>query len=210
VTLRDQVRRLLEHVGEGLAPIVEVGDPVLRAVTAPYDGQLDDTELTALIDLMHRTMLDAPGVGLAAPQIGLSVALAVMEDPGIGHPDLEAARERVPVPFQVLVNPAYVPVGEERVGFYEGCLSVPGYAAVVNRYRTVQVTAADHRGVVREQTMRGWPARIVQHETDHLAGEVYLDHAELRSLALSAGWGGHWAAEPIPRTAAVELGFDLS
>jgi len=178
-------------------------------VAAPYDGELDTATLTALVDLMRRTMREAPGVGLAAPQIGLHVALAVVEDPGVDHPDLTAVRERPIWPFRVLVNPRYEPVSEQRTGFYEGCLSVPGYAAVVARHRQVRLVAADEHGQVTDEVLTGWPARIAQHETDHLAGTLYLDHAEPRSLAASNGWGGHWAVEPVPRTAAAELGFAL-
>lgn len=207
--LADQVARLLDEVGDGLAPIVVAGDPVLRATAAPYDGELDAQTLTALVALMRRTMRDAPGVGLAAPQVGLSVALAVVEDPGLGHPDLATARERAPLPFRVLVNPRCEPVADQRAGFYEGCLSVPGYAAVVHRFRQVRLTGADEHGDPVDEVLTGWPARIVQHETDHLVGTLYLDRAERRSLAASAGWGGHWAAEPVPRTAAAELGFEL-
>ncbi len=206
--LAEQVARLLDEVGDGVAPIVVAGDPVLRAQAAPYDGELDTPTLTALVALMRRTMHDAPGVGLAAPQIGLSLALAVVEDPGLGHPDLEVAREREVFPFRVLVNPRYEPAADQRVGFYEGCLSVPGYAAVVHRWRQVRLTGADEHGHPVDEVLTGWPARIVQHETDHLVGTLYLDRAEPRSLA-SAGWGGHWAVEPEPRAAAAELGFEL-
>lgn len=206
--LAHQVERLLDEVGDGLAPIVVAGHPVLRATAAPYDGELDTDTLSALVTLMRRTMHDAPGVGLAAPQIGLSLALAVVEDPGLGHPELAAARERDILPFQVLVNPCCEPVADQRVGFYEGCLSVPGYAAVVHRSRQVRLTGADEHGDPIDEVLTGWAARIVQHETDHLVGTLYLDRAEPRSLA-SAGWGGHWAVEPVPQAAAAELGFEL-
>lgn len=208
-TLRDQVLRLLALAGDGPAPITQAGDPVLRAVARPYDGELGDDELAALLELMFVTMRAAPGVGLAAPQIGLSLALAVVEDPGLGHGDLAAARERGPLAPRVLINPVYAPVDDERVGFYEGCLSVEGYTAVVARYRRVHLAGTDERGRALDEVLTGWPARIVQHETDHLGGMLYLDKAELRSLAASAGWGGHWASEPVPRTSAAELGFPL-
>ncbi|MCG2800258.1 MAG: peptide deformylase [Cellulomonas sp.] len=209
VRVREQVLRLLEQVGSGLAPIVQAGDPVLRAVALPYDGELVPEELDALLALMFRTMAAAPGVGLAAPQIGLGVALAVVQDPGVGLPELEAVRERTPLAPRVLVNPRYSPVDGRTVGFYEGCLSVEGYAAVVARHHGVNLVGWDERGRPFDEVLTGWPARIVQHETDHLGGTLYLDKAEIRSLAASAGWGGHWALEPVPRTAAAELGFPL-
>jgi len=210
VSLADQVHRLLDEAGDGAATIVVAGDPVLRNRAAPYDGELDTATLSALVALMRRTMLDAPGVGLAAPQIGLGVALAVVEDPGVGRPDLAVARERDVLPFRVLVNPRCEPVGDQRVGFYEGCLSVPGYVAVVHRFRQVHLTGADEDGHCLDEVLTGWSARIIQHEVDHLGGTLYTDRAEPRSLAASAGWGPHWAAEPVPRTAAAELNFELA
>lgn len=209
--LREQVHRLLDAADaqDGIVPIVQAGHPVLRAVAEPYDGQLDADELTALVELMRRTMHAAPGVGLAAPQIGLSLALAVVEDPGMLDPDVEQVRERPRLPFRVLVNPRYEAVGDERASFYEGCLSVVGYQAVVARHRSVRLTGVDEAGNALDEVLTGWPARIVQHETDHLGGTLYLDRAELRSLARTDELGARWAGEPRPETAARALGFPL-
>lgn len=205
--VRDQVMRVLD--GPAPVPIVQAGHPVLRAVAEPFDGQLSDAELDALIDVMRITMRDAPGVGLAAPQIGISLALAVVEDPGPLDPDLAVARERQPLAFRVLVNPRYEAVGTERAAFYEGCLSVRGWSAVAARHRTVRLTATDERGVPVDEVLTGWQARIIQHETDHLNGRLYIDVAELRSLAATDGMAAVWASEPHPRTAAQVLGFPL-
>jgi peptide deformylase len=196
----------------GTVEIVQVGHPVLRTLAEPYEGQLDGPTLAALVAVMHQTMRLAPGVGLAAPQIGLPLALAVIEDPGTTDPEIERVRERPPLPFRVLVNPRYEPVdgNEERVDFYEGCLSVVGYQAVVPRLRAVRLTGADDLGTPLDEVVTGWPARIVQHETDHLGGTLYLDRARLRSLAASDELGARWAGEPRPVTAARALGFDLA
>ncbi|MGN8246948.1 peptide deformylase [Cellulomonas soli] len=210
LALRDLVLRVLDRVDEhGVAPIVQVGHPALRAVATPVDGQLSSDELSRLLDVMHRTMRAAPGVGLAAPQLGLPLALAVVEDPG--SPDSEASRvrERGPVPFRVLVNPRYEVVGEQRASFYEGCLSVIGYQAVVPRARQVRLKGHDEHGAAFDEVLTGWPARIVQHETDHLGGTLYLDRALLRSLAASDPQGARWLLEPSPTTAAQVLGFSL-
>lgn len=203
--LRDRVARLVELE---VAPIVQAGDPVLRRGTLPYEGQLGEELFAELLALMTRTMHAAPGVGLAAPQIGVPLAVAVLEDPGT--PDAEAARvrEREPYPWRVLVNPAYEPVGEETVGFYEGCLSVTGWAGVVHRHRSVRLTGLDEHGRALDEIVTGWPARIVQHETDHLHGTLYLDKVVTRSLATGAA-AQHWAAEPRPEGAANALGFAL-
>ncbi|MFD6620184.1 peptide deformylase, partial [Streptomyces albidoflavus] len=104
----------------------------------------------------------------------------------------------------------YEDAGGRRAAFYEGCLSVPGYAAVVARHERVRLRALDERGRAVDEEVAGWPARIVQHETDHLDGTLYLDRAEPRSLSstLTQEAVERWA-QPTPRLAAQELGFSL-
>jgi len=205
VTFADQVRALLD--GPRPLPVVQTGDPVLRRATTPYAGQLDDALLAELLAAMRETMHAAPGVGLAGPQVGLSLALAVIEDQWPAG-ELAEVRERTPVPFRVLVNPRYQPVGERRVAFFEGCLSVAGYQAVTPRWRSVRLTGQDETGAALDEVLTGWPARIVQHETDHLAGRLYLDGAELRSL-VGPEQAGRYLADATPERAAAELGFPL-
>ena len=183
--LRSHVLDLLETYPDGVLPIVQAGHPVLRTPAVPYAGQLGDV-LPRLLDAMRTTMHAAPGVGLAAPQIGLGIAVAVVEDPG--SPDPDDARERPPLGFRVLVNPRYEAVGgdDERT-FPEGCLSVHGWQAERTRPRSVRLTGEDETGAPVDEVLTGWPARIVQHETDHLRGELYLDGADLRTLASTLG-----------------------
>ncbi|MCC2312676.1 peptide deformylase [Cellulomonas xiejunii] len=211
--VRELVQRTLEAARaagpDSVAPIVQAGHPVLRSVAWPYDGQLRAGELDELLALMHRTMRAAPGVGLAAPQIGLPLAIAVVEDPGAGDDEAARVRERPALARRVLVNPAYAPVGDDEVGFYEGCLSVVGYQAVVVRARAVRLTGLDEAGTAIDEVLTGWPARIVQHETDHLRGTLYVDRALTRSLSATDAWGAHWGSEPVPHEAARALGFDL-
>ncbi|WP_326565475.1 peptide deformylase [Amycolatopsis rhabdoformis] len=191
-------------------PIVQAGDPVLRAVAAPYEGELREAALAGLIEGMRETMYAAPGVGLAAPQIGLPVQLAVVEDAERPNTPAEVreARGIVPLPFRVLVNPRYTALGEERVAFFEGCLSVSGWQAVVARPLRVRLQAQDETGAAVDEEFAGWPARIVQHETDHLGGVLYLDRAELRSLSTHEAVAQRWA-HVTAAEAAKELGFDL-
>jgi peptide deformylase len=213
--LPDAVADLLDRAdaeSDGILPIVQAGAPVLRTPAARYDGQLGAL-LPRLVEAMRRTMHAAPGVGLAAPQVGISLALAVVEDAGAGAED---PRERSALPFRVLVNPRYAPLPgpggpdeAERVAFFEGCLSVAGWQAVVPRYRRVRLTATDETGRAIDEEFIGWPARIVQHETDHLAGELYLDHARTRSLTSNENLVRYWAASPDPARAAAVLGFPL-
>ena len=115
-------------------------------------------------------------------------------------------RDRSPLPFRVLVNPAYTPAGDGVAAFYEGCLSIPGYQAVVERADAVRLRAWDEAGDPVDEIMTGWAARIVAHETDHLAGILYLDKAFTRSLTSNDNYLARWAA-PTPVSARAELGF---
>lgn len=204
--LAGQVEQLLARPAPW--PIVQAGHPVLRVPCAPYEGGLGERTMEALLAGMRTTMREAPGVGLAAPQIGLGVAIAVVEDPGAMDEDVARVRERAPLGFRVLVNPSYTPVGGERVAFYEGCLSVAGWQAVTPRWRSVRLTGEDHHGRPVDEVLTGWAARIVQHETDHLRGRLYVDVAEMRSLA-SDRMAAAWAFDPSPAQAAAALGFEL-
>ncbi len=188
-----------------LVPIVQLGHPVLRRPALPYEGQLQADELQALIELMRRVMHHAPGVGLAAPQIGIPLRLAVLEDAYAPDPDVAEARERTPLEFFTIINPRYEPEGAQTASFYEGCLSFEGYQGVVERYRSVRLDYEDEHGQARQRTFSGWPARIVQHETDHLNGIVYVDKAFTRSLS-SNGEYPRWAATDI-EDARRTLGF---
>ncbi|HWD94884.1 MAG TPA: peptide deformylase [Acidimicrobiales bacterium] len=204
--------KLVEHVKAVLsAPrpwvITQVGEPVLRQRAAPYDGQLSEDVLCELLDAMHEH-LPGVGVGLAAPQIGIPLALAVMEDRADVTPVLATARERTPQPALDLINPVITPLDSEQRTFYEGCLSVTGFTAVVSRHRRVRLSAQDRTGRSYELELAGWPARIAQHETDHLNGILYLDRAEMRSLSTAAAYERLWV-EPTPSAAASALGFGL-
>lgn len=208
--LNHQVEAILSearHQNEGILPIVQVGEPVLRQKAELYSGQLSKKTLNRLVEVMRKTMLEAPGVGLAAPQVGLDLALAVIED----HlrDDEDDPREVAELPFRTIINPSYEPVGEDRVSFYEGCLSLSGYQAVRARWLNITASWQDESGRAHQETMHGWPARIFQHETDHLSGEVYIDKAEIRSLSSDDNLSEYWAFDPIPTEAAAELGFTI-
>ncbi|MER7406439.1 peptide deformylase [Streptomyces sp. NPDC000070] len=204
---------LAERVEELLAggvplTIVAAGDPMLRRGTEPYDGQLRPALLARFVEALRVTMRAAPGVGLAAPQVGVELRIAVIEDPAPVPEEVRRARGRVPQPFRVLVNPAYEPLGGARAAFFEGCLSVPGWQAVVARPAEVRLTGQDEHGHALDEVFTGWPARIVQHETDHLDGVLYLDRAETRSLSSNQAVTERWA-QPTPEEAARALGFEL-
>lgn len=175
-----------------LLKIVQAGDPVLRQTGRPLTpAEITSAEVQQLIELMRETMRDAPGVGLAAPQIGLPLQLTVIEDVGEN-----AASERAPVPFHVLVNPRLT-LGADPVEFFEGCLSVDGFQAVVARARTATVEALDHRGAAVKIEARGWYARILQHEIDHLNGTLYIDRMRSRTFTTARNASRYVAGVPI-------------
>lgn len=208
--LNREVEHFLKEEGgkEGILPIVQAGEPVLRQKCAPYTGQLSKRTLAKLIEAMRTTMLEAPGVGLAGPQIGLGLALAVVED-HVRDDDQDDPREVGEFPFHVILNPRYTPVGDATRSFYEGCLSFDGYQAVRRRWLDIDAEWDDEEGSHHKERLHGWPARIFQHETDHLSGELYIDQAEIRSLTTNENLEDYWCEDPVPTAAAEELGFKL-
>jgi peptide deformylase len=188
------------------APIVQAGLPVLRARADDVPPEvIRAPEIQSLIATMIATMREAPGVGLAAPQIGVGLRVIVLEDRADLVKSLTAdelhERERAPFATRVFVNPTLYPVGEERVTFFEGCLSVRGYVALVERYREVEVAGFDEHGAPQRWRVRGWPARILQHEVDHVDGTLYVDRMLTRSFAeadqAKALYGGKPIAEVL-------------
>ena len=160
--------------------IVQVGEQVLRQVGRELSvEEIRSDKIQNLISMMHDTLRDAPGVGLAAPQIGESLQLAVIEDlPEYSRnltPEQMEERERTPVPFHVIVNPKLTGIGEPHVEFFEGCLSLNGFTAMVPRYRRVRVECFDELDHPKVIEASGWYARILQHEIDHLNGRIYID-----------------------------------
>jgi len=181
--LRAWLSGLSEH-----PPIVQAGARVLRHRAENVPSSLLATPaLRDLVRMMAEVMRHAPGVGLAAPQIGVPLRVFVAEDLEERIADLpedtRTARGRVALPLTVLVNPKLEPEGDERVTFFEGCLSVRGYGALVARWRAVRVSGVDAEGRPVSLRLEGWPARIMQHELDHLDGTLYIDRMLSRSFA---------------------------
>jgi peptide deformylase len=180
-----------------------VGEPVLRGHARPLQPEeigLPSTQ--ELIAAMRETMHDAPGVGLAAPQVGLPLQIAVIEDREENmkdlSPELLAERERKPVAFQVIINPVLTVESAVEVEFFEGCLSLPGLVALVPRARKVKVECVDAQGQPRVIRASGWHARILQHEIDHLSGALYVDRMRSVSLCSLENFTRHWKGKSIP------------
>ncbi|MBK6516254.1 MAG: peptide deformylase [Polyangiaceae bacterium] len=186
----------------GKLDIVRAGDPVLRALAADVsDEELGTKPLAQLVKTMVEAMRRAPGVGLAAPQIGVSKRVIVLEDAerlmATMSPEHRAERGRVAFPLRVIVNPSLERVGEPDVVFFEGCLSVPSYSALVPRHREVAVRGVDDKGEPVEWRVSGWPARILQHEVDHLNGMLYVDRMLSRTFGVNEEIGARWSRLPV-------------
>jgi peptide deformylase len=182
--------------------IVQAGNPVLRQRARPLSvAEIRTREIQKLIESMRTCMHEAPGVGLAAPQLGLALQLAVIEDREEYHKEVAEAllqeRERRPVLFHAIINPAVETIGDEKAEFFEGCLSLPGFSALVPRARAVRVTCLDERGQHKVIEASGWYARILQHEIDHLNGTLYIDRMSTRSFTSMQNLTEFWKGKPV-------------
>jgi len=185
-----------------ILPIVQAGEPVLRQRARPLrPNEIRSREIRDLIANMRETMHDAPGVGLAAPQIGRNLQLAVIEDRSEYTQDWTedqlADRERSVVAFHVIINPKITLLDHDRIEFFEGCLSVEGLMALVPRSHRVRVECLDEKGETKIIFASGWYARILQHEIDHLHGKIYVDHMYPRTLMTVENYKQHWLDKSV-------------
>lgn len=157
-----------------LLQIARMGHPVLRQIARPVEDPTAP-EVAALVASMRETMVAAPGVGLAAPQVYVSRRIVVFQVPPTRSADPTAppGSARGPVPFTVLINPEIEPLDEARVEDWEACLSVPGLTGVVPRFQHIRYRGIGLDGSRIERVAEGFHARVVQHECDHLDGVLY-------------------------------------
>ncbi len=175
--------------------IAQLGEPVLRRKADPIEPrELASERIQTLIDDMIETMHDADGAGLAAPQVYESLQLCVIEvDKNPRYPQFEA------IPLTVLINPIVTPLvggagllaAEDSFQMYEGCLSVPGMRGQVTRPRKVRVQALDRTGYALDFVWESFRAVVVQHETDHLNGALYVDRADPKTLTFMREYERH-------------------
>ena len=176
--------------------IYSVGHPVLRQQARSLSTEkIHSSSIQDLIANMRETMRDAPGVGLAAPQVGQSLQLTVIEDrieyfKGVSEAELKE-RERSPIDFHVVINPEIELLSPPEVVAHEGCLSVPGFMAAVPRSRSVRVTCLDEHAEPKVIEATGWYARILQHEIDHLRGRLYIDLMQSDSFTTLENYQRH-------------------
>ena len=147
--------------------ILKMGDVRLLRIAKPVQ-RFDTPELHALIADMFDTMRAAEGAGLAAPQIGVDLAVVIF-----GFTTNRRYPDREPVPETVLLNPSIEPLSDDEEEGWEGCLSVPGLRAVVPRFARIRYRGVDQFGNSIEREAEGFHARVVQHECDHLIGKLY-------------------------------------
>jgi peptide deformylase len=177
--------------------IVQLGDPVLRQQARQLSvEELRSEPIQELVEFMRETMRDAPGVGLAAPQVGIPLQLAVIEDRAeylqdIAEEELRV-RDRRPVPFHVIANARVVHRQGPSREFFEGCLSLAGFMALVPRADAVRVECLDENGHPKVISAQGWYARILQHEIDHLNGALYVDRMHTRTLTTLDNFNRNW------------------
>jgi peptide deformylase len=181
--------------------IYEAGEIVLRQAARELTAEeILSAEIQEVIASMYETMRAAPGVGLAAPQIGLPLRIAVIEDRqeyiDKAPPGHAAERERTAVAPHVIINPRLT-IEHEIAEFFEGCLSLPGFTAIVPRARAVTVECLNERAEPVTIRARGWYARILQHEIDHLRGMLYIDRMLTRSFMGRENFERYWKEVPV-------------
>jgi peptide deformylase len=192
------VQELLESV---ILKLCEAGELVLRRPARELTAaEIVSAPIQELIGSMYETMRGAPGVGLAAPQIGMPLQLAVIEDRQEFidklPPEHTAARLRSAVAPHVIINP-HLTIETETVEFFEGCLSLPGFTAIVPRALAVRVDCLNERAEPVTIRAHGWYARILQHEIDHLHGTLYIDRMLTRSFMGRENFERLWKDVPI-------------
>ena len=176
----------LISLAKGQRDIVQAGEACLYERSKEVEeADISSTEVQELVSEMLR-IVKGRGVGLAAPQIGVKKRIFVMEDTEEGMSDeSEEERERkkrYPFKAKVVINPVLIPIGDASAAFMEGCLSVQGYRALVRRHLKVKLKGVAPDGKPIDVDLTGWPARIAQHEMDHLNGVLYVDRMEKRTL----------------------------
>ena len=169
--------------------VAHLGHPILRQVAEPVSPEaIGAPEIQRLIDDMFETMDDHDGAGLAAPQVHVSRRIAIYGvDANPRYPDAEA------VPLTVLINPIVTPLTEQTEDGWEGCLSIPDMRGIVPRWTAVRLEARDREGQPIDLKAADFFARVIQHESDHLNGLVYVDRMrDLRTLTHLAEWNRYW------------------
>jgi peptide deformylase len=175
--------------------VARLGHPVLRAkASAVPPSEIASPRIQSLVDDMFETMIEYQGIGLAAPQVHESLRLFVA---GVRKGDVVTPMtEDVEMPYVTLINPEIVPIGGEPESGWEGCLSIPDIRGKVERPRAIRVRALDRTGRRIEITAEGLPARVIQHEFDHLEGVLFFDRMKsFETLTFMDEFKRYWAKD---------------
>jgi peptide deformylase len=176
--------------------VARMGHPVLRAKTqAVAPSEIGSPRIQQLIDDMFETMREYSGIGLAAPQVheGLRLFVAGLRAADSASSELN---DDTDMPFITLINPEIVPVGADTVSGWEGCLSIPDIRGLVPRAARIRVKGFDRKGRAIELAAEGLPARVIQHETDHLDGVLFFDRmSSFESLTFSDEYRRYWVED---------------
>ncbi|CAF98919.1 unnamed protein product, partial [Tetraodon nigroviridis] len=174
--------------------VCQVGDPVLRSRAAPVDpGAVGGAEVQKVVHTLVKVMRELDCVGLSAPQIGVPLRILALEYPEKmleeSSPASREARGLSAQPLRIFVNPQLRVLDGRTALFQEACESISGFSATVPRYLSVEVSGLNENGEEVRWQARGWPARILQHEMDHLDGVLYIDRMDSRTFT-----NIHWQA----------------
>lgn len=182
--------------------ILQAGEEVLRSETRKLTvDQIRDEKTQILIDYMIETLRDSPGVGLAAPQIGESLQIIVVEDKKDYQKNVSkqllVEQKRKPITLKVIINPVLKIEKGDTAHHFEGCLSVDGYRAVVPRAERVTISGLSRHGKKVSYQAEGWLARIFQHECDHLQGRLYVNSMLPKTFMTEKLYTKYWAEKSV-------------
>ena len=152
--------------------VIRMGNPLLRKKSAPLtEEEIKSTELNILVQDMHDTMKGEDGIGLAAPQIGINKQIVIIELPE----ESERYKDVEKTSLLTIINPKLTILDEEKQGYWEGCLSIPGLRGFVERPKKINVEFVDQKMEHHTLILEGFLATVFQHELDHLFGTLYID-----------------------------------
>jgi len=179
--------------------VARMGHPVLRTPATPIDpADIKSPAVQQLIDDMFETMKEYNGVGLAAPQVHEGLRLFVAGFAPRARDEDEDDDEDARVPLMTLINPEITPIGGETDEDWEGCLSIPEIRGRVTRYKEIEVKAYDRRGRRISIRAKNFTARVIQHETDHLDGVLFLDRMEsFETLTYLEEFNRYWGSRDV-------------
>ncbi|XP_026166917.1 peptide deformylase, mitochondrial [Mastacembelus armatus] len=188
-------RKIISPPSPPYSHVCQVGDPVLRSCAAAVDpAAITGCEIQQVISTMVKVMRKLECVGLSAPQIGVPLRIVVLEYPEKMLEESSSASRKVRglsvQPLRIFVNPQLRVLDGQTVLFQEACESISGYSATVPRYLSVEVSGLNEKGEAVTWQASGWPARILQHEMDHLDGVLYIDRMDSKTF-ININWQAH-------------------